>query len=370
MENKVDLLKIKSDLSKFSDKFDLICKKLKFNELEGKLINIQKQMDEEAFWDDIQKASIISREYKEIKKLHSKIEDLKRNKEDLIFLLSEMPDEEIEIDKLYKNIQLKITELEVESLLNGKYDDCNIFLDIHPGAGGVESHDFAQMLLDMYEKYLGKKKISYEIIDYNKGDVAGIKSVTLEIKGIKAYGFLKNETGIHRLIRISPFDSGNRRHTSFASVKVTPIIENEDLKINDIDLKIDTFRSSGAGGQSVNTTDSAVRITHMPTGIVVSCQNERSQIQNKESAMKVLRAKVYDYYYQKQLEETDANRKNTLGTGARSEKIRTYNYPQNRVTDHRIGLTLNKLDQVMDGKLNEIIDRLTLEEQMKLLSQK
>ena len=247
-------------------------------------------------------------------------------------------------------------------------DAKNAILEIHPGAGGTESCDWASMLARMYEKFSEKENFKWEIIDEQKGDEAGLKSITLKINGDFAYGYLKFESGVHRLVRISPFDSGGRRHTSFASVEVLPEInEDEDIYINPDDIKMDVFRSSGAGGQHINKTSSAVRMTHLPTGIVVAMQDQRSQQQNREKAMKILKARVYDYYAQQEQSEYDANRKSAVGTGDRSERIRTYNYPQNRVTDHRIGLSLNKLDRIMNGELEDVIDALILFEQTKAM---
>ena len=219
------------------------------------------------------------------------------------------------------------------------------------------------MLLRMYERFLEKNQYKYQVIDYQDGDEAGIKSVTLHIEGEYAYGYLKEETGVHRLVRISPFDSNKRRHTSFASVTVTPEFDNTiSVDIKDEDLKIDVYHSSGAGGQSVNTSNSAVRITHIPTGIVVTCQEERSQLKNKDKAMKMLKIKMYDDIMHKQEMEVESTRKSKVGTGDRSEKIRTYNYPQNRVTDHRINFSIMELDRVMNGNLDPIIEALITED--------
>ena len=254
-------------------------------------------------------------------------------------------------------------------MLNGPYDKLNAVLELHSGAGGTEACDWANMLYRMYMRWCEKKGYKTEVIDIQDGDEAGIKSASIIVKGINVYGYLKNEKGVHRLVRLSPFDSNNRRHTSFASVDVTPLFENDDIdiEINPNDLRIDVYRSSGCGGQGVNTTDSAVRITHLPTGIVVTCQNERSQIQNKEKCMQMLRTKLYEETLRKQEEELGNERRNKIGTGDRSEKIRTYNYPQNRVTDHRIGFTLKQLDRVMEGDLDQVIEALITEDQARKL---
>ena len=215
----------------------------------------------------------------------------------------------------------------------------------------------------MYERWCERNKFKYEVIDELPGEEAGIKKISLLIKGLNAYGYLKCERGVHRLVRISPFDSNKRRHTSFASVEVTPEVDDSiNIEIKEQDLRIDVYRSTGAGGQGVNTTDSAVRITHIPTNIVVTCQDERSQLKNKIKALGILKARIYDEMQRKQEAEVGAERRSKIGTGDRSEKIRTYNYPQNRVTDHRINLSLMYLDRIMQGKLDELIDSLVNED--------
>ena len=257
------------------------------------------------------------------------------------------------------------TEAEiVDSLLSDKYDDNDAILTLHAGAGGTEAQDWVSMLFRMYSRYCERQGFEIKVLDYLAGDDAGIKSVSFLVEGDKAYGYLKAEKGVHRLVRISPFDANKRRHTSFASLDVMPKIEDDQsIVINPEDLKVDTYRSSGAGGQHVNKTESAIRITHIPTGTVVTCQNERSQIQNKEQAMKVLKARLYEAERMRQEEELGQTRKSKIGTGSRAEKIRTYNYPQNRVTDHRIGYTSNNLDRVMNGDLEDLIEALITEDQ-------
>lgn len=259
--------------------------------------------------------------------------------------------------------------LELETKLSGKNDKKNAILEVHSGAGGTESCDWADMLLRMYLRWCDKKNFKYEILDTLPGEEAGIKKVIVLVKGLNAYGYLKCERGVHRLVRLSPFDSQNRRHTSFAAVEVIPE-ENDDIniEIKDSDIRVDVYRSSGAGGQGVNTTDSAVRITYLPTNTVVTCQNERSQLKNKEQAMKVLKSKIYEDLQKKQNAEIEDERRSKIGTGDRAEKIRTYNYPQNRVTDHRINLTIMQLDRIMQGKLDEIIEALINEDQRRKLA--
>lgn len=273
-----------------------------------------------------------------------------------------------ELEQESATIKHKVEEISLFLLLDGPYDKNDCILEIHPGAGGTESCDWALMLYRMYTRWCEKKKYKIEILDYQDGEEAGIKSVSIRVKGPNAYGYLKNEKGVHRLVRLSPFDSNNRRHTSFASIEVTPEIEQDnDIEIDEKDLKIDVYRSTGAGGQGVNTTDSAVRITHLPTKTVVTCQNERSQIQNKEQAMKVLKTRLYEMQLREQQEAAGAERRSKIGTGDRAEKIRTYNYPQNRVTDHRIGFTTKNLDRVMDGDLDDVINALIQEDQKRKL---
>ena len=255
-----------------------------------------------------------------------------------------------------ENIKKEVEELEVDTLLVGEYDNTNCYLEIHPGAGGTESCDWAEMLLRMYERFLEKNNFTYKIIEQQIGEEAGIKSVTLLIEGNYAYGYLKEEAGVHRLVRISPFDANKRRHTSFASVMVTPVFDtNIDIKIRDEDLKIDVYHSSGAGGQSVNTSNSAVRITHLPTKTVVTCQTERSQLRNKEIAMEILKSKLY----QKKLAEQEKLKKDINGIVSNivfGSQIRSYILePYKLVKDHRTNYEHTDPFKVLDGDLMPFI---------------
>lgn len=274
-------------------------------------------------------------------------------------LLDIDPDDDIkkQIEKAVLNIEKQIERLNLVLLLNGPYDKNDCILDIHSGAGGTEACDWALMLYRMYTRWCEKKKYKMELLDYQAGEEAGIKSVSIRIKGINSYGYLKNEKGVHRLVRLSPFDSNNRRHTSFASVEVTPEIEQDStIEIDEKDLKIDVYRSTGAGGQGVNTTDSAVRITHLPTKIVVTCQNERSQIQNKEQALRVLKNKLLLRKIEQQEEELNKIKGNQMNIEFGSQ-IRSYvMHPYSMVKDHRTNEETSNVSKVLDGDIDIFIE--------------
>ncbi len=260
-------------------------------------------------------------------------------------------------------------ELRILLLPQDPNDDKNIIMEIHGAAGGDEASLFAADLFDMYSRYAEKQGWQVEVVDHSDTEVGGFKEIVLMITGDKVYSKLKYENGAHRVQRVPVTESAGRVHTSTSTVGVMPEAEDVDIDIDAKDIRTDVYRSSGAGGQHINKTSSAVRMTHLPTGIVVAMQDERSQQQNRAKAMKILRARVYDYYQQKEQSEYDQQRKSAVGTGDRSERIRTYNYPQNRVTDHRIGLTLNKLDRIMNGELDEIIDALVIADQTEKMEQ-
>jgi peptide chain release factor 1 len=265
-----------------------------------------------------------------------------------------------EMDEL--NAQREKLEEEIKVLLLPKdpNDDKNVIMEIRAGTGGEEAALFANDLFRMYTRYAEMRGWKYEIIDLNETGLGGIKEVVLSVSGENVYGDLKYESGVHRVQRVPETEGSGRVHTSAASVAVLPEVEDVEVEINPNDLKIDIFRSGGAGGQNVNKVETAVRITHLPTGIVVQCQDERSQLKNRQKAMKVLKARLYDMEMRKQMEQISAQRKSQVRSGDRSEKIRTYNFPQNRVTDHRIGLTLYNLSNIMEGQLDELIEQLKL----------
>lgn len=307
----------------------------------------------EGFWDDLSSANNTYQQLKNINKILKEYNDLNDN----INLFKELN----EIDNVSEDdielLREQVKELEINTLLNGQYDNNPCYLEIHPGAGGTESTDWADMLLRMYCRFLDKNNYTYKIIDKQDGEEAGIKSVTLYIEGNYAYGYLKNEKGVHRLVRISPFDSNKRRHTSFASVNVTPEFnEIPDVEIRDEDLKIDVYHSSGAGGQSVNTANSAVRITHLPTKTVVTCQTERSQLRNKEIAMKILKNKIYQLKINEQEEKlasiTGENSNIEFGNQIRSYVLEPYKL----VKDHRTKFEATDPAKVLDGDIKEFME--------------
>ncbi|EBF5115116.1 peptide chain release factor 1 [Listeria monocytogenes] len=300
--------------------------------------------------------------YREYKNVNEQINETKE-------LLGEKLDDEMRemAKEEFAELQKEKADLEerLKLLLVPKdpNDDKNVILEIRGAAGGDEAALFAGDLFRMYSKYAESRCWKVEIMDANPTGIGGYKEIIAMMNGNDAFSRMKYENGAHRVQRVPETESGGRIHTSTATVAILPEAEEVEIELHDKDIRTDTFASTGAGGQSVNTTMSAVRLTHIPTGIVVSMQDERSQLKNKDKAMKVLRARVYDKFEREAREEYDANRKSAVGTGDRSERIRTYNYPQNRVTDHRIGLTIQKLDQIMEGKLDEIIDALILEDQ-------
>ena len=331
--------------------------------LEQKLNELEDQTQKEEFWQ--KSPNETGKVLSQIKQLKNKVEKYKKinqeltNLQDLTELAYMENDEEIvkDIVKTTSNLEKEINELQLETLLSGKYDKNNAILTLHPGAGGTESQDWAEMLYRMYTRWANKNGYEIKELDYLEGEEAGIKSVTFEVIGENAYGYLKGEMGVHRLVRISPFDAGGRRHTSFASLEVLPEITDDiQIEINPDDLRIDTYRASGAGGQHINKTSSAVRITHIPTNIVVACQSERSQIQNRETAMKMLKSKLLNLKEQEQKDTID-ELKGEQKEIAWGNQIRSYVFcPYTLVKDHRTNYEVGNVESVMDGNIDGFIE--------------
>ncbi len=332
------------------------------SKLEKELKDLEAETLKEDFWQDTQNSNKVLARIKSIKNKvneYKKIENEIQNLNELTELTNMEPDEEIakDIIKSTKTLEKEIEKLEIATLLSGKYDANNAIVTIHPGAGGTESQDWAEMLYRMYTRWADKNGYKVTELDYLEGEEAGIKSVTFEIIGEYAYGYMKGEMGVHRLVRISPFDSGGRRHTSFASVEVLPEITDDiEIDINPDDLRIDTYRASGAGGQHINKTSSAVRITHIPTNTVVACQSERSQIQNRETAMRMLKSKLLDLK-EKEHKEKIEDLKGEQREIAWGSQIRSYVFcPYTMVKDHRTNYEVGNVEAVMDGKIDDFME--------------
>ncbi|MFD2830256.1 peptide chain release factor 2 [Corticicoccus populi] len=336
---------------------------LDLEEKETQIEEYEEQMADPGFWNDQEKAQDVIGKNNHLKKIVDAFREIEAALEDIEVtreLLKEDFDEDMKemLETEVKDTDEKIKTFELNILLSDEHDHLSAILELHPGAGGTESQDWAEMLLRMYQRYAEAEGFKVETLDYLAGDEAGVKSVTLSIKGVNAYGLLKAEKGVHRLVRISPFDSSGRRHTSFVSCEVTPQFDNTEIEIEikPEDINIDTYRASGAGGQHINTTDSAVRITHHETGIVVTCQNERSQIKNREQAMKMLKSKLYQRKLEEQQAEIDEikGEQKEIGWGS---QIRSYVFhPYSMVKDHRTNYETGNTDKVMNGDLSPFID--------------
>ena len=356
------IVDLKEKLNELKNKFENIKEIIKPDQLEKELFILDQEMGKPDFWNDQKKAqetasrrNSLSNRLNEIRSVEKRLSDI----DEYLQLLEMEYDQETEkeIKEEIENLEKEINRLETASLLSGEYDFKNAILTLQAGSGGVEACDWTEMLLRMYLRWAEKNGFEIEMVDYQPDDVAGIKSATVIIKGPYAYGYLKGEQGVHRLVRISPFDANKRRHTSFSAVSVIPDIgEDVKVEIKDEDIRIDTFRASGAGGQHVNTTDSAVRIVHIPTGITVSCQSERSQIQNRAKAMQMLKARLYQYELEKQKEkqkELEGEKKDiTWGS-----QIRSYVFqPYQMVKDLRTGYETGNIQAVMDGDIDGFIE--------------
>ncbi|MDT0783944.1 peptide chain release factor 2 [Staphylococcus pseudintermedius] len=359
----MELSELKRNLDSYSAKLEQLRGSL---DLENKETNIQEyeeMMADPQFWDNQERAQTIIDQNNAIKSVVNNYYEVAETLEEMVAtyeLLQEEYDDEMKDDLEQEVIgfQTKVDQFELQLLLDGEHDANNAILELHPGAGGTESQDWTNMLLRMYQRYCEQQGFKVEIVDYQAGDEAGVKSVTMLVKGHNAYGYLKAEKGVHRLVRISPFDSSGRRHTSFASCDVIPEFNNEkiEVEINPDDITVDTFRASGAGGQHINKTESAIRITHHPTGIVVNNQNERSQIKNREAAMKMLKAKLYQLELEQKEQELAAIRgeQKEIGWGS---QIRSYVFhPYSMVKDHRTNEETGNVNAVMDGEIGPFIE--------------
>ena len=347
-------------LKKLTVKIENIKNIVKPDEIIKRLTAIDIMQQEATFWNDAKNASIVSQEKTKKERMLEKYESAKSAVEDAVefFELSKLEADEDTLEMLYDEadtLSENINALEVQMMLSGEHDGSNAIISIHPGAGGTESQDWANMLYRMYLRWAERKGFKVEGLDYQAGDEAGIKDVSFIIKGENAYGYLKVENGIHRLVRISPFDSNAKRHTSFSSVMVSPEVDDDvDIEIEDKDIRIDTYRASGAGGQHVNKTESAIRITHLETNIVVQCQNDRSQHKNKATAMKMLKSRLYEYEMEKKQAEIDGIEKSEIGWG---HQIRSYVLaPYQQVKDTRSNIPYSNVDGILDGDIDKIIE--------------
>ena len=358
----MDYLAKKNELKSLKEDLKCAYDGIKPDVLRNKVAELEAEQNADGFWNDVQNAQKVSKEISQIKVKLERFEKLLGELDDAVEIvdiveLEASEEEDLALQKTVERLQGQVEKLTLETLLSGKYDSLNAILTLHAGAGGTEAQDWCDMLYRMYSRYVERTGWKLVELDFLAGDEAGIKSVTFRVEGDNAYGYLKAEKGVHRLVRISPFDSQARRHTSFASLEVMPeIIDDSEIEIRPEDLKVDTYRSSGAGGQHVNKTESAIRITHLPTGIIVACQNERSQIQNREVAMQMLRSKLIEKK-EREREEEAAAISGKLKKIEWGSQIRSYVFcPYTMVKDHRTSYETGNVQGVMDGDLDGFID--------------
>ena len=358
----IELDEIKYRLTPYEKELDEIKDALDLQNKEERIIELERTMEAPGFWDDMDKAQKYMKELKNLKDSIETYNNLKSLYDDILVLIEmgeESEDAEIaeEAKSSRDEFASKVDEVKIKTLLSGEYDKYNAILKLNAGAGGTESCDWTSMLYRMYTRWAESKGFTTQVLDFLEGEEAGIKSITVQINGENAYGYLKSERGVHRLVRISPFNAAGKRQTSFASCDVMPDIEEDlDVEINDDDIRIDTYRSSGAGGQHINKTSSAIRITHLPTGIVVQCQNERSQLQNKDKAMKMLKAKLYLLKQQEEQEKKSGIRGEIKEIGWGSQ-IRSYvMQPYTMVKDHRTNEETGNVSSVLDGNIDQFIN--------------
>lgn len=357
-----ELDQMATELASYDESLKELRNSLNIDEAKEKVAELEEIAGDPDFWNDMEKAQKTLQQTKQLKNKIEGFEKLNSKYEDLMTLIemgNEMDDDSVvdEAKELRAEFEEEYEHLRISTLLTGQYDHSNAIVTLHSGAGGTEACDWVSMLYRMYSRWVEKQGFGFQLMDYQEGDEAGIKSVTFMVEGENAYGYLKGEKGIHRLVRISPFDSSGRRHTSFASCDVMPEIDEDiEIEINPDDLRIDTYRASGAGGQHVNKTSSAIRITHIPTNIVVQCQNERSQFQNKDMAMKMLKAKLYELKLKEQGEMLEDIRGEVKDI-AWGSQIRSYVFhPYNMIKDHRTGAETGNVQPVMDGNLDLFIN--------------
>ena len=359
----MELIELRKELEEINKKITEFKTSLKIEDKTERVAEIENMMLEADFWNDSEAASLLVTESKSIKKEldeFSEMIDYLEHSEEMVEFLKDEDDEEIYQDLLETVVNLKssVEDFSFRLLFSEEYDNNTAILEIHAGAGGTDATDWSELMLRMYEKFFTKQGLKYSYLNYQSGDITGVKSATIKIEGDFAYGLLKGEKGVHRVVRISPFDPSGKRHTSFASIDVIPEFNDDEIniEINNEDLKIDTYRAQGAGGQHINTTDSAVRITHLPTGIVVQSQSERSQIQNKDAAMKNLKSKLYQREIEEKEKElaTIRGEQKDIGWGS---QIRSYVFtPYTMVKDHRTNYEVSTVDKVMDGEIIDFID--------------
>ncbi|MCR5266895.1 MAG: peptide chain release factor 2 [Lachnospiraceae bacterium] len=358
----VELDQIKQELATYEEPLREVKASLALDAKKQRVEELEREMEAPDFWDDAERAQKMTIELKSFKDIIDTVEGLEQQNADLFELIGMAYEENDpalipDIQTEFEEFKTTLEDLRINTLLSGEYDKNNAILRLNAGAGGTESCDWAGMLYRMYSRYAEKKGFSVEVLDILDGDEAGIKSVTFQVNGLNAYGYLKSEKGVHRLVRISPFNAQGKRQTSFVSLDVMPDIEEDlDVEINDDDLRIDTYRSSGAGGQHINKTSSAIRITHLPTGIVVQCQNERSQFQNKDKAMQMLKAKLYLLKQEENAEKLSDIRGDVKEIGW-GNQIRSYvMQPYTLVKDHRTNVEVAQVDAVLDGYLDPFIN--------------
>lgn len=363
---KQKLRDLEPELKKLGDALDI-------DAVAQEAARLEDETTQDGFWNNLERSQKVQTRLKQLQNKLHRFKKLMSTWEDLTTLCEmgqEAEDEEIleELKTEFPALETEIEEIRMTTLLSGEYDANNVILQLHSGAGGTEAQDWCQMLYRMYTRWAERHGYAWKTLDYEECDEAGIKSAVISIEGENAYGLLKSEHGVHRLVRVSPFDANARRQTSFAAVEVMPELPDDvEVEIRPEDIEMQVFRSSGAGGQHINKTSSAVRLIHKPSGIVVACQEERSQVQNREKCMRMLASKLYEMEQERLDSEVTGLRRSQVGTGMRNERIRTYNFPQGRVTDHRVGLTLYRIDAIMDGDLDEIINALATADQAEKL---